>query len=338
MASDRARRAHERARDAADNGGTDARTYAASLIADMAAAIAGADEPIDYLIDRFAAPGFLTIVVGRHSAYKSWLLMAWPPRPRRPHGIAGLARRPARALYVDAENGCRLLGRRSERPACPPRRSSSPMPSGGCASTISRAPRARGAGRGAARRLDSLRGSTRRQGERLDEIAPLLGELAALARELNIAIVLIHASLDQSRRTRATPFLVDRGPGGPRTRVRTRRPRPNPRSAPAAHDQIPDRRRSRRLAGSGSAMSARTSRSTPPTHSTAPMTRWQQVGATAALASGRTARAARARPVAEPAQAGRAPGRARATVRRLFRISRKRAMAPREEWARWAFP
>ena len=286
MASDGARRAYKRARDAADNGGTDARTYAASLIADMAAAMAGADEPIDYLIDRFAAPGFLTIVVGRHSAYKSWLLMCLAAATHAGRtGIAGLdVDRRARCTSTQrTAAGC--WAALQKRPACPPRRSSSPMPSGGSPPPPSRrAPRARGAERGAARRPGlAAAARTRRQGERLGRDRAVARELAALARELNIAIVLIHHRLDQSRRTRATRFLVDRGPGGPYSRSSASTATQSTIGAGCARSNSGSTP-SRRLAGSGSAMSARTSRSTPPTHSTAPMTR---------VATGRRHRGAR---------------------------------------------
>ena len=48
---------------------------AEELLIDMTEAMKLADEPIDYPIEPIAARGFLTVLAGRHSSYKSWLMI-----------------------------------------------------------------------------------------------------------------------------------------------------------------------------------------------------------------------------------------------------------------------
>ena len=71
------------------------------------------DEPPSYVVEPLAARGYLTLLPGKRSSFKSFLAMFAAARcPSGGGDLAGLRCAPARALYVDAENGPRLMRRR----------------------------------------------------------------------------------------------------------------------------------------------------------------------------------------------------------------------------------
>ena len=90
----------------------------------MTEAFARADDPLDYIVDPLAVPGFVTVLAGKHSSYKSWLLTATGAAAHAGGAEAvGMECRRARVLYVDAENRPRTSSRgASGRAAWPPTR------------------------------------------------------------------------------------------------------------------------------------------------------------------------------------------------------------------------
>jgi hypothetical protein len=178
----------------ARNGGPRS-TDGARLLIDMEEAMRLAEEPIEYPIHPLAARGFLTVLVGRHSAQKSWLMtIAGYVAHRGGGGLSGLRCEPTTTLYVDAENGPRLMGRHFRDAGIP---ADGLLVADG---TQLRLPRdlglvradieATGAGLVV---LDSLRRLTPRSRENeSDDMAVVIAELATLARDLYAAVVLIH--------------------------------------------------------------------------------------------------------------------------------------------------
>ena len=167
----------------------------AALIVDMGEAVKQAHEPIAYVIDRMAALGVLTEIIGRHSSLKSWLCMLLAAGAHQGKSkVAGFDLAHAPALYVDAENGWRVMGRRFKAAG---------IPEGGLVM-------ADGAALDLPRRLDLLERLIVQTGAKLivldslrrlapnvrekdsDDMAPLVGALGELARRLDVAIVLIH--------------------------------------------------------------------------------------------------------------------------------------------------
>jgi 5S rRNA maturation endonuclease (ribonuclease M5) len=165
------------------------------LLVDMEAASVGADEPLPYVIEPLAVRGYLTVLVGKRSAFKSFLMTVLAYRCHHGLGeIAGLGCAPATALYVDAENGPKLLARRFKAAGIPV--------DGFLVADGSRIELTKGT-----RNLRDLIKATgarlvildalRRLTPGLDEdsskdMAPLIGSLGDLARELDVAIVLLH--------------------------------------------------------------------------------------------------------------------------------------------------
>jgi hypothetical protein len=164
------------------------------LLIDMAEAMELAEQPIAYPIRPIAARGFLTILVGRHSSYKSWLMMATGQAAHRGGGeVAGMRCERTTVLYVDAENGPRLMGRRFKDAGVP---ADGLLVADG---TRLRLPRdlyrlrglIEGTGAGLVV-LDSLRRLTPLRENESDDMAALIAELGTIARQLDVAVVLIH--------------------------------------------------------------------------------------------------------------------------------------------------
>lgn len=165
------------------------------LLIDMAEAMTLAELPIAYPIEPIAARGFLTVLAGRHSSYKSWLMIAAGYAVHRGDDeIAGMACEGTPVLYVDAENGPRLMGRRFMAAAIPP---DGLLVADG---TQLRLPRELCDLRALVEQtdaglvvLDSLRRLAPgiRENES-DDMAALIAALGTIARELDVAIVLIH--------------------------------------------------------------------------------------------------------------------------------------------------
>ncbi len=169
---------------------------AANLLIDMEAAMKLAEVPIAYAIKPIAARGFLTVLAGRHSSYKSWLMMITGNVSHRGGGeVAGLVCEATKVLYVDAENGPRLMGRRFRDAGIPAdglvvadgAKIRLPRDLGRLRELIE------GTGGTGLLVLDSLRRLAPgiRENES-DDMAALLADLAAIARDLDVAIVLIH--------------------------------------------------------------------------------------------------------------------------------------------------
>jgi hypothetical protein len=165
------------------------------LLIDMAEAMKHADAPIPYVVDPIAARGFLTVLAGRPSSLKSFLMMATGDAAHRGGGeVAGMRCEPSTVVYVDAENGPRLMGRRFRDMGIP---ADGLLVADG---TRLRLPRDLSRLRGLIKAtgadlvvLDSLRklAPGKRENES-DDMAELIASIAGIARDLDVAIVLIH--------------------------------------------------------------------------------------------------------------------------------------------------
>jgi hypothetical protein len=168
---------------------------AGDLLIDMRAAMEAASEGFVYPLYPIAARGFLTVLAGRHSARKSWLmLLAGLAVQRGDTHLAGMTCTQTRVLYVDAENGPRLMGKRFNDAGIPP---DGLLVADGTQMTLPRDIYLLDAlieqtGVGVVV-LDSLRRLTPGKRENdSDDMAPTIGAIANLARKHNVAIVLIH--------------------------------------------------------------------------------------------------------------------------------------------------
>jgi AAA domain len=182
------------------------------LLIDMAEAMKLAEEPIVYAINPLAARGFLTVLVGRHSSYKSWLMLVTGHACHRgvvaqnadplggtdsappPAKVAELRCEATTTFYLDAENGPRLMGRRFNDAGIP---AEGLLVADG---TKLRLPRDLDGLRSLIQEtgaelvvLDSLRRLTPgiRENES-DDMAAVVADIGTLARDLDVAIVLIH--------------------------------------------------------------------------------------------------------------------------------------------------
>jgi len=165
------------------------------LLVDMTAAMAAAAEPLPYVVEGFACRGYVTVLAGQHSSRKTWLALLLGAAV---HGgrtaLAGFAIAPTTVLYVDAENGPRLLGRRFREAGIPADgllvADGSALRLPGDLDRLAMLVERTGAGLVV---LDSLRrlAPGMRENES-DSTAPLMHELACLAREQSVALVVIH--------------------------------------------------------------------------------------------------------------------------------------------------
>jgi hypothetical protein len=186
----------------------------ASLLIDMELALADADEDLEFPIEPLAVRGFLTIIAGQHSSRKTWLMLLGGHAVHEgSSSIAGLNCTPTTVLYVDAENGPKLMGRRFRDAGIP---AEGLLVADG---TKLRLPRDIGLLRELIKEtaaglvvLDSLRRLTPGKRENdSDDMAPVVAEIADLARELNVAIVLIHhrSVKDGAANPRGTSAIED---------------------------------------------------------------------------------------------------------------------------------
>ena len=81
-------------------------------IVDMAEAIRLGSEPLPYRFSPFAVDGFVTVLAGRRGESKSWLAQFACGAVHRDQDVLPFQHRSGRALYLDAESGLRLMGRR----------------------------------------------------------------------------------------------------------------------------------------------------------------------------------------------------------------------------------
>jgi hypothetical protein len=152
--------------------------------------------PIAWAVENFAAAGTLTILVAPTATGKTWLALQLAAAAATGSSVAGLAVARGRAMYVDAENGPAIIGQRL-RDA----RLSSDFDyfdAGGRRSLDQADDRAE---LGAAIEhygsslvfLDSLRRlAPGAREDSSDAMAPLIGDLANIARRTGAAIVLQH--------------------------------------------------------------------------------------------------------------------------------------------------
>jgi AAA domain len=165
------------------------------LLVDMEQALEEADQPVPFLADPVAARGCLTLLVAKHSSFKSMFAMAVGHCCHAGGGdLAGIHCERARVLYVDAENGRRIMGRYFKAIGIP---ADGLLVADGSRIKLPRdLKKLRDlieATEADLVVLDSLRRLTagRRESDS-DDMAPVIGALAALAHDLDVAIVLIH--------------------------------------------------------------------------------------------------------------------------------------------------
>jgi hypothetical protein len=168
----------------------------------MRAAVEHADDPLPYVIEPLAVRGVLTALVAKHSTFKSFLAMALAARCHQlatrgateGEDYAGLRCEPAVALFVDAENGARLMGRRFKATG---------IPADGMLV-------ADGSRLWLPKDIDTLRALIKATGAKLvildalrrltpglnedssQDMTPVMAALVNLARKLDVAIVLLH--------------------------------------------------------------------------------------------------------------------------------------------------
>ena len=181
---------------------TAAPAQALEALWDMETALVEAEQPLPYLIHPLAVRGFATELVAKHSSFKSWLMICLASRCHQlalrgasePEDFAGLTCHPARALYVDAENGRRLMGRRFKAAEIPADgllvADGSYFPLLKKIDDLKALIRATGADLVV---IDSLRRVTPGADEDSSrDMAPVVAALGQLARELDVAVVFIH--------------------------------------------------------------------------------------------------------------------------------------------------
>lgn len=187
---------------------------ASGLLIDMEKAIVDANQEFESPLSPVVVRGFLTLVAGRHSSRKTWLMLLGGHAVHTGAArIAGLGCTQTPVLYVDAENGPKLMGRRFRDAGIP---ADGLLVADG---TRLRLPKdvelvrelivESGAGLVV---LDSLRRMTPGKRENdSDDMAPVMADLANLARELDVAIVLIHhrSVKDGAANTRGTSAIED---------------------------------------------------------------------------------------------------------------------------------
>lgn len=219
------------------------------LLVDMREAMLHADDPVPYLIEPIAVRGLVTVLVGRHSSMKSWLMILGAAAA---HGfdehVAGYRITQCPALYIDAEMGSRLMARRFARAGL----------SDGAFHVADgfrlRLPQSKAKIADLIRRtgarlvvMDSLRrlapGSRENDS---DDMSPIMACLAELSRELDVAIVLIHhrSTKEGAAETRGSSAIEDQAdivlafehvkddPDENRRRLRTVKFRPDEEPAP----------------------------------------------------------------------------------------------------------
>jgi hypothetical protein len=184
------------------------------LLIDMREAMLHAHDPIPHLIDPIAVRGLVTVLVGRHSSMKSWLMIcAGAAVQADREAIAGYAVATAPVLYIDAEMGPRLMARR--------------FAAGGLAYDAFhvadgfrlRLPQSKAQIAALIERtgaqlvvMDSLRRlAPGAREDRSDDMSPIMAVLAELSRELDVAIVLIHhrSTKEGAAETRGSSSIED---------------------------------------------------------------------------------------------------------------------------------
>lgn len=81
-------------------------------IVDMAEAMRTATQPLPYRVGPLAIDGLMTLLIGRRGEHKSWLAQFACHGVHCDKAVGPLGQRKGKALYLDAENGERLMARR----------------------------------------------------------------------------------------------------------------------------------------------------------------------------------------------------------------------------------
>jgi len=185
------------------------------LLIDMREAMLHAHDPIPYLIEPIAVRGLVTVLVGRHSSMKSWLMIcaAAAVQATGRTAVAGYDVATAPVLYIDAEMGPRLMARRFAAGdlahdafhVADGFRLRLPQSKAQIAALVERT----GAQLVV---MDSLRRlAPGAREDRSDDMSPIMAVLAELSRELDVAIVLIHhrSTKEGAAETRGSSAIED---------------------------------------------------------------------------------------------------------------------------------
>jgi AAA domain len=86
---------------------------------DMTKLLAQPDEPIPYVVDQFAARGCVTVLAGKSGIGKSFLALAIGASVAKGRPAAGMDCEQGGTLYLDGENGPRIMTRRFRALAIP---------------------------------------------------------------------------------------------------------------------------------------------------------------------------------------------------------------------------
>jgi hypothetical protein len=162
---------------------------------DMAAAIQLAGEPIPYLIEPIAVRGHHTVLVGRHSSFKTWAMLLGGHAVHRGGGeVAGMTCSAGTVLYIDAENGPRVLGKRFRDAGVP---ADGLFVAEGAHVALPRDIAKIGQWASAVEAdmvvLDSLRRlAPGAREDRSDDMSPLVGAISDLSHDTDLAVVTIH--------------------------------------------------------------------------------------------------------------------------------------------------
>jgi hypothetical protein len=197
----------------ADTNGSGGGSALPPFVVDMREAMRTANDPIPCIVDPIAVRGALTALIGRHSSRKSWLCMLTAAAVHTGKTeIAGMPVTAGRALYIDGEMGDRMLAKRFAKAGL----DAGAMVVGdgmklrlpGADDSLRQLIRDAGADLVV---IDSLRRLTGAEENNSDQMAPLIGQLALITRELNVAIVLIHhrSSKPGSAESRGSSAIED---------------------------------------------------------------------------------------------------------------------------------
>lgn len=165
---------------------------------DMAEVLSRPEEPLRWVIDQFVQRGTLTVLAARGGTGKSWLGIAACVAVQSGRPLAGMGVEQGAAVYADGEMGERMMASNFRKAGLPHEAFTYLDTLGldlgseeGCAELQE----ALAAETPALVVLDSLRRLTPGKRENdSDDMAPVLGRLAVMAREINAAILLLHHS------------------------------------------------------------------------------------------------------------------------------------------------
>lgn len=185
----------------------------APRVLDMKALLAAPPKPVRYRVDQFAQDGALTLLCGVANARKSWLLMQMCSAVELGRSAAGIRTEQGTAVYVDGEMGPRQMKERFR--------------DAGFAHDAFGVIDAQGMNVGQPEQVKRLAETLHRLGAKFvaidslrrlspgrkendsDDMAPLVGGLAVMAREIDAAVVLIHHSGHSDHFARGSTAICD---------------------------------------------------------------------------------------------------------------------------------